>query len=120
MSNIHITRVCAVMMPMLTLLLENTLSSGSACLLSLHSLASLQSVAKGHIIAEALLIGQQCQAETIHALIPCSIQSKTLHAAGHGLLLVLHFVVVLVFAFSLQQDLRINLLVILVGTGMLI
>ena len=60
---------------------HSTLHSGSACLppplSSLHSLASLWSVAAGHITPEALLMGQQCQAETFHGFIPCSLQSKT-------------------------------------------
>ena len=42
---------------------------------SLHSLASLWSVATGHITPEALLVGQQ--AETSHGFIPSSLQSKT-------------------------------------------
>ena len=44
---------------------------------SLHSLASLWSVATGHITPEALLMGQQCQTETFHGCILCSLQSKT-------------------------------------------
>ena len=31
----------------------------------------------GHITPEALLIGQKCQVESFHGLIPCSLQSKT-------------------------------------------
>ena len=42
---------------------------------SLHSFASLWSVAAGHITLEALLMGQQ--AETFHGFLPCSLQSKT-------------------------------------------
>ena len=45
---------------------------------SLHSLASLWSVAAGHITPEALLIGQQWQAETFHGFIQRSLQSKAL------------------------------------------
>ena len=52
---------------------------GSACLLlplsSLHSLASLWSVAAGRITLEALLMDQQ--AKTFHGFLPCSLQSKT-------------------------------------------
>ena len=44
---------------------------------SLHSLASLWSVAASHITLEALLMGQKCPAETFHGFIPCSLQSKT-------------------------------------------
>ena len=54
--------------------------SGNACiplsLSSLHSLASLWSVAASHITPEAFLMGQQCQAETFYGFIPCSLQNK--------------------------------------------
>ena len=62
-------------------------------------------------------MGQQCQAETFHGFIPCSLQTK--HCYWPGLLLVLHFVLLLVFAFNHQQDPSINLLANLVGTGSL-
>ena len=59
---------------------HSTYCSGSACLLlplsSLHSFASLWSVAAGHITPEAFLMGHQCQAETFHGFIPCSLQTK--------------------------------------------
>ena len=83
----------------------------------IHSLASVWSVAEGHITPEVLLMGQQCQAETFHGFIPCSLQTK--HCYWPGLLLVLHFVLLLVFAFNRQQDPSINLLANLVGTGSL-
>ena len=45
---------------------------------------------------------------------------KAKHRYWPGLLLVLRFVVLLVFAFSTQEELSINLLAILVGTGILV
>ena len=54
---------------------EQCLSS-SLSLSTLHSLASLWSVATGHVTLEAFLMGQQCQVETIHGFLPCSLQSK--------------------------------------------
>ena len=45
---------------------------------------------------------------------------KAKHHYWPGLLLVLRFVVLLVFAFSTQEELSINLLAILVGTGILV
>ena len=45
---------------------------------------------------------------------------KAKHCYWPGLLLVLRFVVLLVFAFSTQEELSINLLVILVGNGILV
>ena len=72
------------MMQTLTISVANTFHSFIVALvvffflfLSLHSVASLRSVAAGHITHEALLMGQQCKAETIHGFIPCSLQSKT-------------------------------------------
>ena len=62
-------------------------------------------------------MGQQCQAETIHGCIPCSLQSK--HRYWPGLLLVLRFVLLLVFAFNHQRNFSINLLAIVVGAGIL-
>ena len=62
-------------------------------------------------------MGQQCQAETIYRFIPRSLQSKTSLLAG--LLLVLRFVLLLVFALNPQQDPSINLLAIVVGAGLL-
>ena len=57
----------------------STFCSGSACLSlslsSLHFPASLWTVATGHITLEALFMGQQCQAETFHGFISCSLQS---------------------------------------------
>ena len=57
---------------------HSTLPCGSGCfsllISSLHFLASLWSVAAGHITPEALLMGQQ--AETFSGCIPCSLQSK--------------------------------------------
>ena len=98
---------------------HSTLSSGCACLFlplsSLHTLASLWSLAAGYVTSKALLMGQQCQVNTFHGFIPCSIQSKT----WPGLLLVLRFVLLLVFAFNPQQDPSITLLGIQVGTGLL-
>ena len=44
---------------------------------------------------------------------------KARHRYWPGLLLVLHFILLLVFAINLQQDPSINLLAILVGTGAL-
>ena len=59
----------------------STLSSSSACLSlsfsSLHSLASLWSMAAGHITPEALLMGQQCPAKTFYGFVPCTLQTKT-------------------------------------------
>ena len=60
---------------------HSTLPGSSGCLSfplsSLHSLASFWSMATGRITPEALLMGQQCQAETFLRFIPCSLQSKT-------------------------------------------
>ena len=57
-------------------------SSVRACLFhplySLHCLASLWSMAAGHITSEALFMSQQCQAKTFHGFVPRSLQSKTL------------------------------------------
>ena len=55
------------------------------------------------------------QTETIYGFIPCSLQSKTPLLAW----LLLRFVLLLIFALNPQQDPSINLLVIVVGTGML-
>ena len=72
----------------------------------------------GHITPETLLVGQQCQTETFHGPIPCPYKAK--HRYWHGLLLVLRFALLLVFASSPQQDPSINLLAIQVGAGMLV
>ena len=59
---------------------HSSLSSSCACILSLislHSIAFLWSVAAGHIRPKVLFMGQQCQAETFHGFIPCSLQGKT-------------------------------------------
>ena len=72
--------------------------------------------AKSHL--EALLMGQQCQAETIHRFLPCSLQSKTSLLAWTAAY-ALRCVLLIVFAFNCQQDPSVNLLAILVGTGIL-
>ena len=64
----------------------------------------------GHITPETLLVGQQCQTETFHGPIPCPYKAK--HRYWHGLLLVLRFALLLVFASNPQQDPSINLLAI--------
>ena len=64
-------------------------------------------------------MGQQCQAQTFHRFIPCSLQSKK-NRYWPGLLFVLHFVLLLVFALNPRKDQNIKLLVILVGTGSLV
>ena len=56
-------------------------------------------------------MGQQFQTEAFHG-------SK--HCYWPGLQLVLRFVLLLVFTFSTQEELSINLLAILVGTGILV
>ena len=103
------------MMLMLTTSVVNTFqpSSGSTCLYlplsSLHSLAFF--VAVGHITPEALLTGQQCQAETFYGFIPR-------HRYWPDLLLIFRFVLLLEFALNPQQDPNINLLAILLGAEM--
>ena len=62
-------------------------------------------------------MGQQCKAETFHGFIPCSLQRKTSVLARTPALKFLRFVLLLVFAFNFQEDPRITLLAILVGTG---
>ena len=72
-------RRCGCTMETLTILVANAshFSSGSVCLSlpfsSIHSLASIWSVAAGHITLEALLMGPQYQAEIFHGFIPCSL-----------------------------------------------
>ena len=62
-------------------------------------------MAAGHITPEALLLGQQCQADTLYKLVPCSSPTKqNITTCMPGLLLVLHFVLLLVFAINPQQD----------------
>ena len=55
---------------------------------------------------------QQCQAESFHGFIPCSLKSK--HHYWPGLLLVFHFVLLLVFDSNLQED---YMLMILMKSG---
>ena len=62
-------------------------------------------------------MGQQCPAKTIMDSYHAPYKPK--HRYWPGLLLVLRFVLLLVFALNPQQDPSINLLAILVGTGIL-
>ena len=63
-------------------------------------------------------MGQQCQAETFYGLISYA-PFKAKHRYWPGLLLVLRFVFLLVFALNPQQDPSINLLAISLGTAIL-